>query len=462
MELLRCLEKEKGITVYPASCVKCAEGELAMVCAAGEMYLAVSGALQERFCGEACGAYKLCPADHENRLALHEVLDWTRPVALGSEGCSFGFGDRLGFANASQVRAAARAGVRPVLAQQSLRELQLTGRNRSEVLDCASWAVFREGYRGGYGFDGDHLKTLQEVQQAVADGCSMITVDCSLVMGRGAAQQTADDAAYLASAEAEALGLQYSGALLAQLHGVYDAPIALCREIWQQAIVPAGRQIDLEVSLDETEETTTPEAHYFVARELQRCGVAVTSMAPRFVGEFQKAVEYRGDVAELRRTMKLHAAIADRFGYKLSLHSASEKFVALPVLMEATGGRCHIKTSGTSWLEVVEAISKGDAALYRRVHAAALEGIEEARHHYVVHCDLANVPALETVTDERLPDYLLQDDSRQLLHITYGHILGIPELKRDILRFLKENRALYEAEAEELYGRHFAAMYGKR
>ena len=59
----------------------------------------------------------------------------------------------------------------------------------------------------------------------------------------------------------------------------------------------------------------------------------------------------------------------------------------------------------------------------------------------------------------QLADYLLQDDSRQLLHITYGHILDIPELKRDILQFLKDNRALYEAETEDLYDRHFAAMY---
>ena len=33
------------------------------------------------------------------------------------------------------------------------------------------------------------------------------------------------------------------------------------------------------------------------------------------------------------------------------------------------------------------------------------------------------------------------------------------EFFRDILQFLKDNRALYEAEAEDLYDRHFAAMY---
>lgn len=460
MELMKYLAQEP-YTVYPNSHEVCDGGELVMVCCGGELYLAVSGALRQRFTGEDKGGYKLCPADHGNRLVINQLLDYTRPVAFGCEGTSFGFGDRLGFANAAQVRSVRKTAARPVLAQQSLRELQLTGRNRSEVMDSAAWAVLREGYRLGYSCDGDHLKTPEEIRQAVEDGCSMITVDCSLVMGRGGAQALSqtDRADYLESAQAAALNLHFTEEMLLQLHGVYDGAIALSRQVYDESIAPAGRPIDLEISLDETKETTTPEGHYFVARELQRAGVAVTSMAPRFVGEFQKAVEYRGDVAELKRTMHLHAAIAAHFGYKLSLHSASEKFVALPILMEATGGHCHIKTSGTSWLEVVEAVSKGDYPLYRRIHAAALEGIEEARHHYVVHCDLANVPALDTVADEHLADYLLQDDSRQLLHITYGHILDIPELKRDILQFLKDNRALYEAEAEDLYDRHFAAMY---
>lgn len=453
-------------TVLPGSYVKTEQGELVMLLRGGEEMLAVNGGYMLRFSGENRENHKICPTNHANRLVLNELFPYTAPIAFGPKTGTFGFGDRLGFAGAAQVRAVQKTPMRPILAQQSLRELQLTGRTLTEVIDRAAWAVFREGYRKGYGCDGDHLKTLDEVQNAISEGCSMITLDCSLVMGcagSAAAQEHSgcNGEVYLRGKEAAAMGLHFSEECLVRLHSIYDGPLDLCERVYREAILPAGRPIDFEVSLDETVETTTPEAHYFVACELRRRGIAATSVAPRFVGEFQKAIEYIGDTAELERTMRIHAAIAARFGYKLSLHSASEKFLALPILMRATGGSCHIKTSGTSWLEVVETISKHDAALYRRIHAAALEGIEEAKKNYVVHCDPGKVPLPDTVEDVCLPEYLLHDDSRQLLHITYGYILHIPELKADILQFLRDNRALYEAEAQELYERHFDAMYGK-
>ena len=55
----------------------------------------------------------------------------------------------------------------PVLAQQSVRELTLTNRTFDDVLASAVWAVFQEGYRDGYGADGDHLKTAGEVKGAL-------------------------------------------------------------------------------------------------------------------------------------------------------------------------------------------------------------------------------------------------------------------------------------------------------
>ena len=66
-----------------------------------------------------------------------------------------------------------------MLAQQSMRELSLTGRNYKDVLDAASWAVFQEGYTSGFGADGDHLKKTEEVKMAIDCGYSMITLDCS-------------------------------------------------------------------------------------------------------------------------------------------------------------------------------------------------------------------------------------------------------------------------------------------
>ena len=451
--------------VLPQSHVCLSEGEMAMVRRGPDTWLAVAGELRRRFSGTPDGPWTLCPADHQNRLVLNSLLPWTAPSPLGREGGSFGFGDRLGFANPAQVRSIAKTGLRPVLAQQSLRELQLTGRTLPEVIDCAAWAVFQEGYRKGYACDGDHLKTLPEIQNALSKGATMITLDCSLVLGQPLPEDAVQEASredgrrYLESADAKSLGLCYTPSLLVELHKVYDAAIRLILEVYRQALAPAGCPIDLEISLDETQETTTPEAHYFVARAVEEAGVPVTSLAPRYVGAFEKAIDYIGDPVRLQEAMEAHARLAERFGYKLSLHSASEKFTALPILAKATGGNYHVKTAGTSWLEVVEVISKRAPNLYRRLHREALAALKDAKRFYAVHCDASRIAPLDSVPDQALPLYLTRNDSRQLLHVTYGAILRQPELRQEILSFLRENRALYEAEAEELYDRHFAALH---
>ncbi len=76
-----------------------------------------------------------------------------------------------------------------------------------------------------------------------------------------------------------------------------------------------------------------------VVSELQRLGMDFVSFAPRFVGRFEKGVEYIGDLDELKRDFEIHAAIARTLGpYKLSLHSGSDKYSTYPLIAEATQG----------------------------------------------------------------------------------------------------------------------------
>ena len=62
--------------------------------------------------------------------------------------------------------------------------------------------------------------------------------------------------------------------------------------------------------MDETETPTSPAEHYFVASELNRLGVAWVSLAPRFVGRFEKGVDYIGDLGAFETDVAAHAAIA--------------------------------------------------------------------------------------------------------------------------------------------------------
>ncbi len=289
----------------------------------------------------------------------------------------------------------------------------------------------------------------------------MITLDCSLVLNVPVASgndPSRRNREYIGNPDAAKMGLRFTAELLEKLAQVYGGAVELCREVYFKAIRPAGRPVDFEISLDETEEITTAEAHFFVANELKLVGVEPTNLAPRFVGEFQKAVDYIGDLEEFRSQLRMHVRIAEHFGHKLSFHSASEKFAVFPIIAQETGGRCHIKTSGTSWLEVVACIAGHDPTLYRQMHRKALEHLAKARQFYVVHCDPSRIPPLDAVGDNGLSGYLSQNDSRQMMHITYGFILADQELRGKIYGFLEAGRELYEAKALDLYRRHLRAL----
>ena len=452
-----------GVEIYPSSVAEAEGGQALMLRLQAKDMLAVSGSLRAQFEGEDHGGFRLCPLTRENRLALNGAFPYTAPRALGSKVPTFGFGDRLGYANPAQLTSLKGTSFLPVLAQQSMRELSLIGRTYQQVIDTASWAAFRQGWKKGFAADGDHLKTPEEIQAALDAGCSMITLDCSLVMNQPPNKEPARThwaEQYLQNKAAKELGLRFDEALLGQLERTYAGALELARDVVEKRIRPAGREIDFELSVDETQDITLPEAHYYVANELRRAGVALTSLAPRFVGEFHKAIDYIGDIAALAQQLRAHARVADHFGHKLSLHSGSEKYAVFPLLARETKGRCHVKTSGTSWLEVVECIAKADPNLYRDMHRKALASLSEAKKLYVVHCDPRWIPELESLPDNQLPALLemSQGDCRQLMHITYGSILAEEGLRQRIYAFLEAHRALYETEILELYTRHLKLL----
>lgn len=428
----------------------------------GRETLIVDGCKAFQFEGETKSGVKLCPMHHENRMLMNQEFAYTAPQPLGCQDATIGCGDRLGIAGEGQLAAVSEARVRPVLAQQSLRELSLLGRSYDEVIDCASWSVFKTGYKKGFGADGDHLKSESEIEAALEHGVSMITLDCSLVLGNRSKEAGGDwknlKKEYLEQSLPDGLGLSYTEESLKEVAAVYGGAVELAEKIYRM-IREKKRRVDLEISLDETEYTTDIKAHYFVANELYRRGVKINSMAPKFVGEFQKAVDYIGDVEAFRADLKAHVKVADHFGYKISIHSGSDKFRVFPAIAEETGGRFHIKTSGTSWLEAVKVIARMEPALYRDMHRRALETFEKAKAYYVVHADPARIRPLEETIDEDLWRYLEQDDARQLLHITYGYLLREDaELGCRIQEALACHRQQYEQALKAHFIRHLSLL----
>ena len=153
---------------------------------------------------------------------------------------------------------------------------------------------------------------------------------------------------------------------------------------------------ELEISIDETEIPTSPIQHYFVANELHRRGIKFSSLAPHFCGEFEKGIDYVGNLEQFEREFIFHALIAKHFNYKISIHSGSDKFSVYPIISRYTNGKLHIKTSGTSWLEAMRIVATANPMLYRNIHKYALNVFEDASKNYRVSTNLENIPDIDS------------------------------------------------------------------
>jgi hypothetical protein len=307
--------------------------------------------------------FKTCDLTVQNSKVIREYFPFTNPIPLLGSEASLGLGDRLGVAGPGHVRLLKNSGIRPVLAQQSMRELKLTGRDYAQVLADAVWAVFQEDYRRGFGADGDHLKTIDEVKLALDNDYTMITLDCSeYIMDLSHMGEDEIESMYLEFNEAERrrlesyflggsfavgdMSLSFAEDVLKRNVVIYQKAIDFAIEVFFEVIKPAGRKIDFEISIDETVTATDPVSHFFVARQLVDAGIQIASVAPRFCGEFQKGIDYIGDVARFDREFTQHVTIAEKFGYKLSIHSGSDKFQVFPIIGRRTKGQFHVKTAG--------------------------------------------------------------------------------------------------------------------
>jgi len=413
--------------------------------------------------------------NHDHAERIREIFHYTAPVSTGSGVDSFGVGDRLGLASTGHLRLFTRTNMIPVLAQQSLRELELTGRTFADVIDAATWAVFRSGYCGSWIADGDHLKFAADAVSALQQGCTMITADLSdhinyqyLDMSEAALLEAYSQ---LNPNYCKLMSELYSGNLVfegscqisfsptirALTVLVYKDAVSYALELYK-ACQTVNDSFDFEVSIDETETATSLEAHYFVAKELKRFGVPFISIAPRFVGEFQKGIDYIGDLAEFEENFANHAAIAGALGYKLSVHSASDKFSAYPAIARQLKGPMHIKTSGTNWLVALKVIAKIDPGLYRKLHAHAYKVFPVAKSYYHVTPDLESICDLSIMEDEELHKIFDNSNDRQVLHISYGEILKISNYKQSIYQVLESHIEDYWDELEQHIGRHIELL----
>ncbi len=398
------------------------------------------------FVGEAQDGVFYAPLRPQNAAALRDRLSWLHPVALGTQ-TSAGFGDRLGSATPGHILATQGTGIAPIFAQQSVRENARTGRTPQEVVDDAMWGCFQMGWRDPWGADADHLKTPEVIEPFVSAGYTFFTVDPGDHVDDEA--QNADKSALAEKTKAlpwdtlesspksllqtlagktftlPGLTLEFDETTALRAAAKYGRAVAHAVVMYRhlQGLL-GGRDFDFEVSVDETATTTSIHEHFYIAHELKRLGVQWVSLAPRFVGRFEKGVDFIGDLGDLDTNLAQHAAVLKHFGgYKLSLHSGSDKFSVYPLATKHTAGLVHLKTAGTSYLEALRVLAMHEVALFRDIFKFSYGRYDDDRATYHVSAKLAKVPT--ELSDAELPGLLDQFDARQVLHVTYGSVLDV-------------------------------------
>ena len=420
----------------------------------------------------------LGPLNAENAAALRNRLPWLKPTVQGLR-IGAGLGDRLGLATPGHLRAVRAVGgqIVPFPAQQSIREMKRTGRSPQEVMDDALWGVFAEGWQAGFGADADHLKTPADIDICMDAGYTFYTFDPGDHVDSEAEtlspqelrarwealpwERLKDTPASLAArylqkpTQCETYAISFDEAALTRAAVKYGRAIAHVAFMYSHlAQVGAGHQWEVEVSVDETETPTTHAEHVYIATELRRLGVSWVSLAPRYIGRFEKGTDYIGDVAAFEADMAVHAAIARTLGpYKLSLHSGSDKFSIYEPAVRQTRGVVHLKTAGTSYLEALRTIAAIDPELFRSIYKFACERYEVDRASYHVSASLDRAPAPDSLAEAALPTLLEQFDAREILHVTFGSVLTTRTTEGNWLfygRFMEVLRSHPEAYADNL------------
>ena len=331
-------------------------------------------------------------------------------------------------------------------------------------MEAAQKAVESEGWDAPWGADADHLKTREDAFRWAEAGYTFFTIDPSDHVDKPPSPERMAEyeSLYLGETrELDSFSLTFDRESLAAAVRKYGAALDHTERMagW---IAQAADRFELEVSVDETESPTTPLEHLFIALELKRRGVEAVSVAPRFVGSFEKGIDYKGCLKTFEASLRKHAAVARRFGpHKISVHSGSDKFAAYPILGRVCGGLLHVKTAGTSYLEALRVAARKNAPLFLEIAEFSLTRFETDRATYHISAERERIPAPGGLTErERERAFLDEEDGRQALHVTFGSVLTERErgFKERLLETLELHAELHAQLLEAHLGRHIEGL----
>ncbi len=478
-----------GLEVYPASIFRASEATYFLARKGFDKYICAIGS--ERLDGCTGGEYEerpiiLGPLHNANAEVIREEFPWTAPKCL-ARAQTFGMGDRLGMATPGHIRAILKygEGIKPILAQQSIREMNATERSPDDVINAATWGVFQEGFRSGFGSNAIGLAEERDIYTAIGVGFTMFTIDPCEKIDYSAEKLSPAD---LVSALRD-LDLELLETTAEEMQSRYidksvtlgnDTVVEMNKSVFLRTAAKMGKALahtislyrlleriakgdyEVEVSLDAMRAPTTIEEHFFFTAELKRLKIPIVSFCPRMPGSVEPAIEYTGDVEALVAGFDDHFGVAGKNGpYKIGLCAGSDKFGLYPRLAEIAEKGLHVKTSGTSYLEAMRVVAFTDPDLFREIVEFARRAYPVASEGLRVSANLDAIPDAESVPEDQLPRLLSEPNLRQLLSVTYGEVLTADRCRRFRDRFYLELNRVEDAHYSLLckhLGRHLASL----
>lgn len=384
---------------------------------------------------------------------------------------SFGFGDRIGIATHAHAESLEGYDIFPIFAQQSIREITKTSKSGEEVILNSLIGVFQSGFKGNWGSDADHIRDEEWLKKMVDNKFlpyTMFTLDTyDYIDTESCRKDFIDEKEFkIRFKKAEkyigktynfnGFRITYSQDSIYKIVKRYYRALDFllkCFSIIKDKIY----NFDFEPAFDEKGIDTTPEEHFYLASELINDGIEFSSFAPKYFGIFEKGIDYIGNVNIFIENLKVHKIIAMHLGnYKLSLHSADDKFKILGPFANILEENFHIKTSGSTWMESLRTIAQCNPDLFRLILGITYDQIEENSKAYYIKLDNKKIQRL---LKAKHPEELIEEkETRQLLHVSYGTILEM--YRKDIIRVLNKNEEKYTINIKNNYKKHLESLFG--
>ncbi len=407
---------------------------------------------------------------------------------------SFGFGDRFSLHGEAFLQALKKANdsglqITPVW-NKSFRGYSFVGDDAATVKEKVDKLMQNHTWCKQYHIDADHIK-YDNVSEFI-DSCDYFTIDVSGYIRKLAHYDEMDsfikaNQKYIGRMNVPGMSetFQVFENMITSFAGMYLLAAQKAGEVYQLIKKRKGhKNFITEISMDEVHYSHSPLELFFILNALAYYDVDFQLISPKFIGRFNKNVEYAGDTekfkAELEMYLKMINFAIEEFNLnpdlKLSIHSGSDKFAIYPVIKDVIqkfDAGIHIKTSGIGWLDSIMYLAELEGEAYdfvKEIYVTSYEDFSELVTPYdkVIDINKSKLPSPDEINKLNGKQFKAALDNnsgnedynptlRQFMSCAYKTAACQKEKYEDLVN---ANLEMINKQIEEnLFEKHFSQIY---